>query len=85
MGAEGFCLFSEIPQDTGVRMHVVVVFDDGEEISLEAEVIWVQFLGNVEIYGIGVQIVEMNSEAESRFVQFYLQKIAAIENTGDDE
>jgi hypothetical protein len=85
MGAEGLCLFSGIPQDTGARMHITVTFDDGEEISLEAEVIWVQFLGNVETYGIGVQIIEMNKEDESKFVRFYLQKISTLKDIEDDE
>ena len=72
----GICFFSEVRWNTGQVLMIDYFIPEGlDSVKIKVVVVWSELIDNKRGYLTGTQIIDIEKEKESRFVNYYFQKI----------
>ncbi|OPX30606.1 MAG: hypothetical protein B1H08_01275 [Candidatus Omnitrophica bacterium 4484_171] len=72
----GVCFFSEAKWETGQVLLIDYFMPQGlESVKLKVVVAWSELIDNERGYLTGTQIIDVEKEKESQFVNYYFQKL----------
>ena len=72
----GICFFSDARWNTGQVLMIDYFIPEGlDSVKIKVVVVWSELIDNKRGYLTGTQIIDIEKEKESRFVNYYFQKI----------
>ncbi len=72
----GICFSSEVEWKTGqVLMIDYFIPEELDSVKLKVVVVWSELIGDKEGYITGTQLIDIEEDKESKFVNYYFQKL----------
>ncbi len=72
----GICFSSLVEWKTGQMLFIdYFMSGDSDSVKLKVVVVWSELIGDLEGYLTGARIIAVESEKESKFINYYFQKL----------